>query len=260
MRRENRGGLGLMGILLAIKDLQVRIGTNLLLNGSNLEIEEGETVILFGANGSGKTSLLMAIMGMPDYQVIQGTIHFRGRNITGLPPYERARLGMGMSFQRPPTIHGLSLRQLVGLCGREQELKLTELAGRLNMQGLLDRDVNAAFSGGEIKRSEILQLLAQNPSLLLFDEPESGVDLENMGLIGATLRDMLQGREEQGASGLVITHTGHILNYIDSHRGVVLHGGRLCYHGAPQRILTHIRQYGYGQGVAHLLARENNHA
>ncbi len=249
-----------MGSLLTIEDLQVRVGTNLLLNGINLEIEEEETVILFGPNGSGKTSLLMAIMGMPEYVIDQGSIHFRERNITNLPPYERARLGIGMSFQRPPTIHGVSLHHLVELCGRDRGDQQTELlAGCLNLQGLLDRDVNAGFSGGEIKRSELLQLMAQKPSLLLFDEPESGVDLENMGLIGASLHDMLQGRDGHRVSGLIITHTGHILDYIDSDRGVVLYEGRLCSHGDPRRILAYIRQYGYSQGVAQLMVQEENH-
>ncbi len=249
-----------MANLLTIQDLQVRVGTNLLLDGINLQIQEEETVILFGPNGSGKTSLLMAIMGMPDYVIDRGTIHFRDRNITNLPPYERARLGIGMSFQRPPTIHGLTLRHLVELCGREREVQQTEaLAGRLNMEGLLDRDVNAAFSGGEIKRSELLQLMAQNPSLLLFDEPESGVDLENMALIGASLHDMLQGGGGNRVSGLIITHTGHILDYIDSDRGLVLYEGRLCSHGDPRRILAYIRQYGYSQGVAQLMDQEESH-
>lgn len=249
-----------MANLLTIQDLQVRVGANLLLDGINLDIAEEETVILFGPNGSGKTSLLMAIMGMPDYQIGQGTMHFYERNITTLPPYERARLGIGMSFQRPPTIHGLSLRHLVELCGRDRGDQQAEtLARGLNMQGLLDRDVNAGFSGGEIKRSELLQLMAQNPSLLLFDEPESGVDLENMGLIGASLRDMLQGRDGQRVSALIITHTGHILDYIDSDRGVVLYEGRLCSPGDPRRILAYIRQYGYSQGVAQLMGQEDRH-
>ena len=87
-----------------------------------------------------------------------------------MPTYERARLGMGMSFQRPPTIHGLKTRHLVSMCARDREVDVDGLARTVNFEDFLDRDINAGFSGGEIKRSELLQLMAQHPSLILFDK------------------------------------------------------------------------------------------
>ena len=173
--------------MLSIENLHVKIGDREVLKGIDLEIEENETFILFGPNGSGKTTLLMTLMGFGNYTITRGRIMFRGQDITHATIYERARLGIGMSFQRPPTIHGLKLRHLVAMAAQGRDIDVDALARRVNMSDYLERDVNAGFSGGEIKRSELLQLMAQQPNLVLFDEPESGVDLENMKLIGHTV-------------------------------------------------------------------------
>ena len=154
--------------MLRIEDLQVEIAGKVILQHIDLEIHPGETHMLFGPNGSGKTSLLMTIMGYPQYKVVAGKMSFKGQDITHLPINERAELGIGMSYQRPPTINGLKTRQMVKLCAKEG-VDEHELAKRVNFETLLDRDVNAGFSGGEIKRSELLQLMAQNPDLMLFD-------------------------------------------------------------------------------------------
>jgi Fe-S cluster assembly ATP-binding protein len=177
--------------LLYIEDLQVEVGGHLILKHIDLEIKPGETHILFGPNGSGKTSLLMTIMGYPQYKVIGGKIFFKGIDITHMPVNERAQLGIGISYQRPPTIHGLKTRQMIKICARNAT-NPEDLASRVNFTGFLDRDLNAGFSGGEIKRSELLQLMAQNPDLMLFDEPESGVDMENISLVGNTIAMLLQ--------------------------------------------------------------------
>lgn len=248
--------------MLKIKDLHVNVGGSEVLKGINLEIEQGETFILFGPNGSGKTSLLMALMGFSGYEITSGKIFFKDQDITDMPSYERARLGIGMSFQRPPTIHGLKTREMVRLCAGGHEVDVEELAASVNLTGFLDRDINSGFSGGEIKRSEMLQLMAQNPSLVLFDEPESGVDLENMALIGKTARSILDGPQEPvnstslkelqsryKTSGLIITHTGYILDYINADRGQVLYNGVLCCTARPRDILDHISKYGYKECV-----------
>ncbi|MBC7337911.1 MAG: ATP-binding cassette domain-containing protein, partial [Clostridia bacterium] len=178
-----------------------------------------------GPNGSGKTSLLGAIMGFARYRVVSGKIYFQGEDITTWPIDARARLGIGLSFQRPPTVRGVTTRQLVGVCGRGQ-VEVEALAEELNFRDFLDRDVNLGFSGGELKRSELLQLLAQDPQLVLLDEPESGVDLENIALIGRVINRLLERdvvhregksqreiRRGRRKAGLVITHTGYILDY-----------------------------------------------
>ncbi|MBQ7456123.1 MAG: ABC transporter ATP-binding protein [Desulfovibrio sp.] len=241
--------------MLEIRDLHVSIEGNPVLKGVNLTVRAGENFILFGPNGSGKTSLLMTLMGVSNYVVTQGSIRFKGVDITHAPMYERARLGIGISFQRPPTIHGLPTGKLVELCGRNRNVDPKALAKKLHFDAFLDRDVNAGFSGGEIKRSELLQLMAQKPDLILFDEPESGVDLENMQLVGQTVHDLLEGEKKEGSlleqgrsrqtCGLIITHTGYILQYITAHRGQVLYHGKLMCEANPHEILKHIQQHGY---------------
>lgn len=248
--------------MLEINDLHVNIGEREVLKGIDLSIDEGETFILFGPNGSGKTTLLMTLMGFGNYTITKGSIVFKGHDITNAPIYERARLGIGMSFQRPPTIHGLKTRHLVELCGQGNSVGVEELADKVNMTSFLERDINSGFSGGEIKRSELLQLMAQNPSLVLFDEPESGVDLENMHLIGETVRNllsngiqprpdksMLEQKEQRRTSGLIITHTGYILDYVNADRGQVLYDGHLCCVANAREILDHIGKYGYQECV-----------
>jgi len=214
--------------MLHIENLQVELGDKVILKHIDLDIKPGETHALFGPNGSGKTSLLMTIMGYPQYKVVKGKIFFKDVDITELPINERAQLGIGMSYQRPPTIDGLKTRQIVQICGK-YKVDVEALAGRVNFLDFMERNVNAGFSGGEIKRSELLQLMAQDADLMLFDEPESGVDLENIALVGETIAGLLQRdgesseqkmktrmqrKIERTKMGLIITHTGYILDYV----------------------------------------------
>jgi len=245
--------------MLHIEDLKVQIEGRVVLDGVNLEVPEGKTHVLFGPNGSGKTSLLMTIMGFDEYKVIRGKIYFKGEDITDMPIHERAKLGIGMSFQRPPSVDGLKLGELIHLIGCEEE-NVKEIASEINFEQFLGRDVNVGFSGGEIKRSELLQLMAQQPDLLLFDEPESGVDLESIVLIGKTISDLLKERdgggrryclkkerEKRKRSGLIITHTGYILDYVDADEGHVLYNGRIACEANPRELLREISVNGYGE-------------
>ena len=247
--------------MLLIEDLKVEIEENVILQHIDLELQPGETHILFGPNGSGKTSLLMTIMGYPQYKVLSGKIMFKGEDITHMPINERAQLGIGMSYQGPPTINGLKTRQMVKLCAKEK-IDEDDLARRVNFKELLDRDVNAGFSGGEIKRSELLQLMAQDPDLMLFDEPESGVDLENIPLVGQTIAELLQRngysaeskskmkiKLERTKMGLIITHTGYILDYVSADKGQVLYDGMLSCISNPGEILNCISESGYEEFV-----------
>jgi Fe-S cluster assembly ATP-binding protein len=236
--------------VLEIKHLSVAIGDKEILHDINLSIKTGETHVLFGPNGSGKTTLLMAIMGSPKYQVTKGSLVFRGKDIVVLPMDERARLGIGMSLQRPPVVRGVKTRDMVSACakGRVSAETIDSLAERANLTELMDREVNYGFSGGEIKRSELLQLLAQDPDLALLDEPESGVDLVNIALIGELINELLhkehpiRGRKH---AGLIITHTGHILDYVNARSGYVLLDGRIICEGDPHEILETIKRRGY---------------
>ena len=246
--------------LLEIIDLHVKLAEKEILKGINLTISMGEVHALFGPNGSGKTTLLSALMGFGDYKIVKGKIIFSGKDITHIPPYERARLGIGISFQKPPPVNGVKLKQLVELCARENGKVIEEYARELNLLEHLEREVNVGFSGGEVKRSELLQLLLQSPNMVLLDEPESGVDLENIVLIGRAI-NLLLGRKvepkgekpikevlkQKRKSALIITHTGHILDYVEPDHGHVLLDGKIACSGNPREILHTIKEHGYNE-------------
>jgi Fe-S cluster assembly ATP-binding protein len=245
--------------LLEVKDLHVSIGKKEILNGVNLHIKKGEVHAIFGPNGSGKTTLLNAIMGFAGYTV-KGKIIFGGKDITHLPVNERARMGIGMSFQRPPAIRGVKLRKLIEISAKGNGKFLEEYAKGLNLVDFLEREVNVGFSGGEIKRAELLQLILQNPDLVFLDEPESGVDLENIALIGEYTNHLLGRRREPNKektmkelyrekkkSGLIITHTGHILDYVNVDVGYILMQGRIACQANPRDMLHTIRECGFGE-------------
>ena len=241
-------------VALRIEQLAVEVEGRQILHNVNLEMGLGETHVLFGPNGSGKTTLLMAIMGFPKYRVTKGRIIFKGQDISKLTLDERARLGIGMSFQRPPVVRGVKTRDMVAAClkGQEHEERIKQLAERTNLADFLDRDINYGFSGGEIKRSELMQLLAQKPELTLIDEPESGVDLVNIALIGELINELLEKDcpiLERKCMGLIITHTGHILDYVNARTGYVMCNGVIGCSGDPHEILATIREKGYQECI-----------
>jgi len=236
--------------MLEIKQLSVAVDGREILHDVNLGIKAGETHVLFGPNGSGKTTLLMTIMGSPKYKVTKGSIIFKDKDIVGLTMDERARLGIGMSLQRPPVVRGVKTHDMVAACTRWQASgeSIDRIAEKANLTGLMDRDINYGFSGGEIKRSELVQLLAQNPDLAMLDEPESGVDLVNIALIGHLINELLQKEHpirDRRHAGLIITHTGHILDYVNARSGYVLLDGRIVCEGDPHEILETIKSKGY---------------
>jgi len=226
--------------LLKIENLHVRVGGRPILRGVTLEIPRGETHVVFGPNGSGKTSLAMSIIGYPGYEVVSGRILFKGVDITGLPIDERVRMGIGVVFQNPPKIVGVRLRDLMFRIS-ESKGEVLKLMEELNIdENLLDRYVNVGFSGGEVKRSEIAQVLVMKPDFILLDEPDSGVDIENLDLIGRKIGRVLRGR-----SGLIITHHGYILRYLKPVKAHVMLEGRIVYEGEPGHVLSLIMREGY---------------
>lgn len=248
-------------MMLQIEGLVVAVSGREILSGLDLEIHPGETHVLLGPNGSGKTTLLGAILGLVRYRVAAGRIVFKGEDVTALPLHERVRRGIGLAFQRPPAVRGVTLKQLAELCREhadgglrsgEVETDIGDLARRLEAGSLLSRDVGVGFSGGEAKRAELLQLLAQRPALVLLDEPESGVDLPSIALVGAAINSLLEKdrRRFRQAAGLIITHTGHILDYVPADRGHILVDGRIVCSGNPRELLEDVRRHGYGRCAA----------
>ena len=238
--------------MIEIKNLTVSVEGKKILNGVNLTIEDGETVVLFGPNGSGKTSLLKTIMGMPQYKVESGTIIYRGNEITARSLDERARLGIGMVYQNPPAVRGVRLKEMLRICmeknGTYKEERISEAAEKLNLTDFLDRDINLGFSGGELKRSELLQLFAQNPEFVMLDEPDSGVDLVNINLVGIVINELLEKdkrKDKRIKAGLIITHAGYILDYVNADRAYVMLDGTVTCSGNPRDVLEDIRTKGF---------------
>jgi Fe-S cluster assembly ATP-binding protein len=237
--------------LIEIRDLCVHIEGQQLLNGVNLAIPEGQIHALLGPNGSGKTSLMMTIMGYPQYTVTRGAILFAGQDITGLDLTARARLGIGMAHQRPPTVNGVRLRQVVDyVVGSDAQLagELVEWIRDARMAPFLERQINAGLSGGEIKRSELLQMLAMQPRFVLLDEPDSGVDVDALDVVSKMVNRLLSidpDRPVRRRAGLVISHTGHILERVHADRAHVLIDGRIVCSGHPRMILDMACRSGY---------------
>ena len=241
-------------MLLEIENLGVEVAGKRVLKEVNLSIAEGETHVLLGPNGAGKSTLFLTILGFPQYEVVQGSIKFKGQDITKLSTAERVKLGIGVSFQTPPAIRGVSVRDLLKIESHQdmdEELnpRMQELAKQLKFSDeFLDRDVNLGFSGGEVKRSEILQLLAQMPDFTMFDEPDSGVDIENVELLASEIGTLLDKDKPQGSrnrSGLLITHLGYILNFVSADKAHVLIDGVISCSGNPTEILEDIRKNGF---------------
>lgn len=227
--------------MLSVHDVSVRIGDKTILKGINFNIAQDIPAVLFGPNGSGKSTLLKAIMGFDGYTVTEGDIIFKGARINDLPTEARVKMGLGIMYQHPPRIRGVKLSQIAEFLCRDRE-RIAGLSVKLSLDSHLGRDINMGFSGGEMKRSELFQILLQDPDLVLLDEPESGVDLENISLMGTVLNEFLK---KPGKSALMITHTGYILDYVRSENGCVMIDGSLWCVGNPKEMFESIRKFGY---------------
>ncbi len=246
--------------MLRLVNLGVEVDGRKILENVNLYIQKGQTFVLFGPNGSGKSSLLMSVIGNPKYKVYDGRIIFKGEDITDLPTNERVKRGMGIAFQNPPKIGGVKLIDVLRHCAKlgGTEDKIEKYAKLLGMEDFLNRELNVGFSGGEVKRAELLQLLLLNPDFVMLDEPDSGVDLENIALIGKAIRKLLErdkSAEERSKAGIIITHAGHILEYVDADYGVILYKGRIVCMGNPFDLLNDISEFGYEGCVKRCLRR-----
>ena len=226
--------------ILEIRNLSVEVSGKRILNNVNLQIPEGEVHVLFGPNGSGKSSLIMTLLGFAAYKVVTGKIIFKGKNITNLPTDERVKMGISVAFQNPPAIRGVKLGEILNHLIQE-ESKINELLSKVKFPpSLLKRDINLGFSGGEVKKSEILQALAQNGDFIILDEPDSGVDVENLKVLGGAVNELLRDR-----SALIITHLGFILHYVNADMAHVLINGTIVCSGSPAKILGQILNEGY---------------
>ncbi len=226
--------------LLVLENLHVRVGSLEIVKGVSLEIDAGEVHLLFGPNGSGKSTLLRAIMGLPSYVVSRGRILFDGRDVSALRAHERARLGIALMHQNPRPV-SVRFGQLVAEMSRRYGQR-PDVIGKLGLDGLLDRELFRGFSGGEMKRAELALVLLQRPRLALLDEPDSGVDLPSLRVVGSVINELASG----GVAVLLVTHTGLIAEHIERVRRThVMVGGRLVASGDLHEILERLREGGY---------------
>ena len=236
--------------ILEIENLQVKVDSKTILKDLSLKISRREAYVLFGPNGSGKTTLINAIIGTPTYKVT-GIIRFMGEEITNKTVDERARLGISVGFQQPPEITGVKLADILKLClgksfkdefSSEEKKRIDDF----DLSEFSNRDFNVGFSGGERKRAEILQMMFMKSKLLILDEPDSGVDVESLKLIGNQIQKYVDTTE---SSALIVTHQGGILEYLDAKHGCVLLESKIHCFPNPKEILETLKAKGYKECI-----------
>lgn len=238
-------------ILLEVKNLMVEVGDKQLLRGIDLVVMEGETHVVFGPNGSGKTTLVNAIMGLPEYKVVDGDILYKGDSILAWNLTRRAKAGIGLAFQHPPVVEGVTLGLLLKTIVSDKKAS-EDIAKKVNMEDYLDREVNVGFSGGERKKDELLQLLAQSPQFVMFDEPDSGVDVDSIKLMVGIIRRLLEKNKpirERKNGGIIVTHSGTILEELHADKGYVIVDGRMLCSGPPLDIFDQIKKFGFDRCI-----------
>lgn len=223
---------------LEINNLHVNVEGKEILRGVTLNIPRGEIHALMGPNGSGKSTLAFTLLGHPKYEVIEGSIFYKGQNVLELQPDERARLGLFLAFQYPTAVPGVSMANflrmsLKGVRGSElpagQFRKLVrEKIGLLKMdESFLSRYVNDGFSGGEKKRAEILHMALLEPEIAIMDETDSGLDIDALRTVSEGVNSLMG----PNLGVLIITHYQRILNYIKPDVVHVMYKGRIIRTG-----------------------------
>ena len=241
-----------MAELLNIKNLKVNVGEKEILKGIDLTINENETHVLMGPNGTGKSTLGYAVMGNPKYEITGGSITFKGEDITGLAVNERAKKGIFLSFQIPIEVPGVTLSGFIrsGLerkTGKrirffEFKKKLAETMELLNMDpSYADRDLNVGFSGGEKKKAEILQMLMLEPSLAILDETDSGLDVDAVRTVS---KGISLYKERCQGSLIIITHSTRILQSLTVDKAHVMEKGVIVKNGGGE-LVDEINEKGF---------------
>ena len=241
--------------MLEIKGLRANIGENEILKGVDLTVQKGEIHAVMGPNGSGKSTLAQVIAGHPAYEVTAGSVTYDGQDLLDMEPEERAQAGIFLAFQYPVEIPGVTnayflrsaynaVRKARGedevdplefLDVMEEKMKLVDMD-----PAMLNRSVNAGFSGGEKKRNEIVQLAVLNPRLAILDETDSGLDIDALRIVA----DGVNKLRSPEKSAIVVTHYQRLLNYIVPDYVHVLAGGRIVRSGGKELALE-LEEHGY---------------
>ena len=205
-----------------------------ILKDVSLSVADGEFLVITGPNGGGKTSLAKTVMGL--MQPSSGQIFWNGEDVTNLSITERARRGISYGFQQPPRFKGITVRNLLTIASGDANLSKDKCCKYLTQVGLcandyLDREVDVSLSGGEVKRIEIATLLARGSELMIFDEPEAGIDLWSFARLTETFEQL---RQRELATMIIISHQERIIQLADEI--VVVGGGELKHRGSTEEI------------------------
>ena len=224
--------------MLSIKNLTVKINDKTILHDFNLDINDGEIVTLMGPNGVGKSTICKVIMGDPTYEIISGSIFYNDTDLLSLSTDERSRQGIFLLAQNPIELEGITNAEVLRSaleCKTGEHVnifdfnkKITHICEKLNIPvEFIHRGVNEGMSGGEKKKNEILHLYVLEPKLILLDELDSGLDVDSLKSLSASLMDY----KDETVSILIITHHTNILEYIKPDKVSILSGGSIVKEG-----------------------------
>ena len=240
--------------LLQIKDLHVETDGKLILKGLNLKLEKGKINVLMGPNGSGKSTLANVLIGNPKYHIKKGKILYKGKSINKLKANERAQRGIFLSFQYPQEVSGVTILNFLrtaynSLNKSEKKISILEFKKMLEEKAnslklekdFFNRYLNTGFSGGEKKKSEILQLLTLNPEFAILDETDSGLDIDALKTIANGIKKFAN----KDKTILLITHYERILKYLKPDKVFIMLDGKIVKEGNSS-LVKKLEKQGYG--------------